>query len=137
MPPRSSAPAAGNKGLAGHGADGRLARLLAPQLLRHDLFAALAVLRVGDADVAAHGGAQAVRGMAAHAPAARPAGKIGPVVGVVRHESRLVDLLDLGRVLNDEAVRLDEIGKHVVARPVAADAPLDVEAILLHAAGAA
>ncbi len=52
-------------------------------------------------------------------------GKSRQYFGVVRHVGRLVDLLDLGGVFDHEAVGLDEIGEHVVARPVAADAPFD------------
>jgi len=71
--------------------------------------------------------------MAGHAPAARPHWEVAPILRIVGLEIGLVDLLDLGRVFGDEAVGLDEIGEHVVARPVAADAPFDVESALLQA----
>ncbi len=48
-----------------------------------------------------------------------------------------VDLIDFGGVLGDEAVRLDEIGEHVVAGTVPADAPHELVAITAHAARAA
>src|SRR5262245_62880280 len=75
--------------------------------------------------------------MPGHVPATWAAGEFGPVLGGIGHVGRLVDLLHLGGVFGDEAVRLDEIGEDVVAGAVSADAPLDVEAVLLHAAGAA
>src|SRR5215813_8430548 len=92
---------------------------LPPQRLCHDLFAALAVLRIGHAGVAAESRLEAVGRMPRHAPSARPHRKLAPVLGVVRHVGRLVDLLDLGGVFDHEAIGLDEIGKHVVARAVA------------------
>src|SRR5437867_3794862 len=109
---------------------------LPPQRLRHDLLAALAVLGIGHAGVAAEGGLEAVRRMSGHAPAARAHRELAPVFGVVGHVGRLVDLLDLGGVFHHEAVRLDEIGEHIVARAVAADAPFAVEAGALEPAGA-
>src|SRR5215469_18683457 len=73
-----------------------------PQRLGHDLLAALAVGGVGGTKVAPEGGAQAVRGMAGEAPAARALGKLGPVFGVVRLVVGFVDLLNLGGVLGHE-----------------------------------
>src|SRR5262249_36486542 len=99
---------------------------LPPERARHHVFATqirVLTLRRGE-NLAAHGGAQAVRRMTGHIPAAWTAGEFGPVLGRVRHVGRLVDLLHLGGVFGDEAVRLDEIGEDIVARPVAADAPL-------------
>src|SRR5439155_22228974 len=101
---------------------------LPPQRLGHDLFAALAVLGIGYAGVAAERSLEAVRRMPGHAPAAWPHRKLAPVLGVIRHVGRLVDLLDLGGVLHHKAVRFDEIGEHVVARTVAADGHFAVEA---------
>src|SRR5262249_48219940 len=112
-------------------------RALPAERLRHDFFAALAVVRIGNAGVATPRGAQPVRRQSAHAPAARTAGEARPVFGVVRDVGGLVDLLDLGGIFDHKAVRLDEIREYVVAWAVAADAPLDVEAIAPEAAGAA
>ena len=53
------------------------------------------------------------------------------------HAVAVVDLLDLGGVLDDLAERADEVVEGVVARPVAARAPLDRVAGVLHAAAAA
>ncbi len=60
-----------------------------------------------------------------------------PVGGILRHVGGVIELVELGGVFGHEAVRLDEIGEHVAARSVPADAPLDVEAALLDTAGAA
>src|SRR5688572_18606427 len=105
---------------------------LPPERLGHDLLAALAGLRIGDAQVAGGRSPEPVGRVARHVPAAGAAGEAAPILGVLRDVGRLVDLLDLGRVLHHEAVRLDEIGEHVVARAVPAQAPLDVETAGLH-----
>ena len=73
---------------------------------------------------------------ARHVPAAREEILLLPPIGVVA-DIVVVDLLDLGGVFGDEAVRLDEIGEHVAAGAVPADAPHDLVAALAHAAGAA
>src|SRR5215204_5919863 len=111
-----------------------MVRPLSSERPRHHFLAAQILLLE---QLARHRRFEAVGRMARHVPAARPAGEVAPVLGRVRHVGRLVHLLHLGRVFGDEAVRLDEISEDVVARAVAADAPLDVEAVLLHPTGAA
>ena len=49
----------------------------------------------------------------------------------------IVDLFDLGGIFDDKTVRLEEIGKNVISRPVPADPPANLEALLFHAAGTA
>src|SRR5215471_15998632 len=73
---------------------------LPPELARHHVLAAqvfVAAFRRGE-NLAAHGGAQAIRRMPGHVPAAWTAGEFGPVLGRVGHIGRLVDLLHLGGV---------------------------------------
>jgi hypothetical protein len=104
-----------------------------------NIFAAHSLGRLGsEIEAPRHGELHAVR----RGPGRAPAVTVGrhhlvPVLRILRNVSGLVDLIEFGGVFRDKAVRLDEIGKHVVAWPVAADAPFDVEPIPLDPAGAA
>src|SRR5262245_34432855 len=86
---------------------------------RHDLLAPQVLVRARNLhafeQLARHRGLEAVRRVPGHVPAARATGEVAPVLGGVGHVGRLVDLLHLGGVLGDEAVRLDEVGEDVVA----------------------
>src|SRR5262249_39017881 len=97
----------------------------------------VAGLLVAQIERTRHGRTHAVRRRPGDSPAVGIGHDLLPVVGTLGHVRSVIELVEFGGVFGHEAVRLDEIGKYVAARPVAADPPLDVEPALLEAAGAA
>src|SRR5947209_8797370 len=78
------------------------------------------------------GGGDALVVAVGHAPLVGAAGRPAPVLGssdlVV-----IIDALNVGRVLDDAAVRADEVAEDVVARTVASRAPHRREPGVAHA----
>src|SRR5262245_12337471 len=108
------------------------------ELAADDVLAAhVAGLLVAEIERARHGRTHAVRRRPGDSPAVGIRHDLLPVVGTLGDVRGVIELVELGGVFGDEAVRLDEIGEYVAARSVAADPPLDVEPVLLEATGAA
>ena len=78
---------------------------------------------------------QPVTGRGRDAPLVDPPRRPGPIRRLAGPVG-FVDLLDLGRVLDDDAEGVDEVVEGVVAGAVAAGAPFDGVAGVLHAAAA-
>src|ERR1700724_2615280 len=90
----------------------------------------VAGLLVTEIEPTAHRNAHPVRRHARGTPSVRHGHDLLPVGGILRHVGRIINLVELGGVFGHEAVGLDEIGKHVVAGTVPADAPRDLKAVI-------
>src|SRR6266404_715500 len=107
------------------------------ELAPDDVFAAHVAGLLAQIERTGHGGTHPVRRRSRRSPTVRQGHHLLPIVRTLRNVGCVIELIELGRVFRDEAIGLDEIGEHIAAGPMPADAPFDVEPVLLDPAGAA